>query len=212
VQVQSSLSQDMIANPEELASWARIKSSQSSQDFRDHLARFARGPTAHRAQTRLQKLAWSALGPTPDISAVKSFLGEFSKGACVGNAKRRLTWFENQDWTDACNADTAAAYNSFISAWPKSRHVRSALRGPDLVEKGTKASAVAIWSTEQRPPIWPSTTWPSVINSLFGAIVILIACVGFFIAFCLLVLRWQDLYWSFRGDAPPPVTSEHNAP
>jgi hypothetical protein len=152
---------------------------------------------------------------------VRSFLGEFSKGACVGNAKRRLAWFENQDWTDACNADTEAAYNSFISAWPKSRHVRSALRGPDLiakslrgprpVEKGTKSPAVAIWSTEQSPLIWPST-WPSAINTLFGAIVILIACVGFFIAFCLLVFLWQDLYWSFRGDAPPPVTSERNAP
>jgi hypothetical protein len=138
VQVASSLSE--AAGAEELANWARIKSSQNSQDFRVHLERFPLGLIAQRARTRLQKLVWSGLGPSPDLGAVRSFLAEFSKGTCIGNAKRRLAWFENDAWANASQANTAVAYNSFIYAWPDSRHAHSARNRVRALEKEASKS------------------------------------------------------------------------
>src|SRR5262245_21888709 len=104
VQVASSFAQ--ASDSEELANWARIKSSQVSQDFRDHVKRFPLGPTAQRAQTKLQKLVWFGLGDAPDLDAVRNYLAEFPKGASVRDAKRRLAWFENDAWAGASQANT----------------------------------------------------------------------------------------------------------
>ncbi len=78
--------------------------SQSPQDFRDHLARFPGGATQRQARTRLQKLSWSTLGPSPDLAAVQNFLTEFAKGVCVREAKRRRAYFESDAWEDASKA------------------------------------------------------------------------------------------------------------
>src|SRR5215471_5750872 len=55
------LSADQIGKAEELANWDFIKASESTQEFRDHLARFPQGMTARMAQTKLEALVWADL-------------------------------------------------------------------------------------------------------------------------------------------------------
>ena len=66
---------------------------------------------------------------------MRNFLGEFSKGACVGEAKRRLAQFENEAWANATKTNTVAAYKAFIDEWGNSRHLRSAINRLHALEQ-----------------------------------------------------------------------------
>jgi hypothetical protein len=56
------LSPDQIAKAEELANWDFIKASESTQDLRDHLARFPGGVTERFARARLEQLVCDRTG------------------------------------------------------------------------------------------------------------------------------------------------------
>jgi TIR domain-containing protein len=85
-----------IAKAEELANWEFIKASESSQEFRDHLARFPQGVTERMARTRLEALVWAGLPRPADVDALRGFLAEFPKGAHAREATAKLAELESQ--------------------------------------------------------------------------------------------------------------------
>jgi hypothetical protein len=136
------LSPEHIAKAEELANWDFIKGSESSQDFRDHLARFPEGVTARMARSKLEALVWSGLTQPADPSSLQRFLEEFPKGLHVGEAKSKLAELESsaaaareaeerqrretEAWAAASAAGNSAALKAFLQDWPDSQHAKAA--------------------------------------------------------------------------------------
>jgi hypothetical protein len=85
-----------IAKPEELANWDFVKTSESTDDLRDHLARFPQGLTKRMARRRLEALVWSELPRPADGDALRGFLEEFVDGAHAGEANAKLAELEAQ--------------------------------------------------------------------------------------------------------------------
>ena len=81
------LSPELIAKAEELANWEFIKASESSQEFRDHLARFPQGVTERMARVKLEALVWVGLPLPVDIDALNGFLAEFPNGRACGRGE-----------------------------------------------------------------------------------------------------------------------------
>jgi TPR repeat protein len=90
------LSADQIGKAEELANWDFIKSSESAQEFRDHLARFPHGVTERMARAGLESLMWAGLSGRPDLPGLRSFLNEFPDGKRAADAKAQLADLERQ--------------------------------------------------------------------------------------------------------------------
>jgi TIR domain len=136
------LSPQHIAKAEELANWDFIKTSENSQDFRDHLARFANGVTERMARTKLEALVWAGLATPVDISSLEGFLEEFPDGAHAGEAKSKLAELERQAaaareaeerqrreteaWASASAAGNVASFEAFLNDWPASQHAEAA--------------------------------------------------------------------------------------
>jgi chemotaxis response regulator CheB len=136
------LSPEHIAKAEELANWDFIKTSENSQDFRDHLARFPNGVTERMARTKLEALVWAGLAVPMDGPALQSFLEEFPNGAHAGEARSKLAELERQAaaareaeererretdaWASASATGTVAALKSFLNDWPQSQHADAA--------------------------------------------------------------------------------------
>jgi hypothetical protein len=136
------LSPEQIAKAEELANWDFIKASTSTQEFRDHLARFPGGVTERFARARLEDLVWTGLGAAPRLDQLSDFLAEFPQGAHAGAAADRRAALERRQtlareasererreieaWAAASKVGDADALTEFINEWPQSRHVAEA--------------------------------------------------------------------------------------
>ena len=165
------LSPEQIAKAEELANWDFIKAGVSSQDLRDHLARFPQGVTERMARARLEGLVWGGLSPPIDTDALKTFLAEFPDGARASQANTKLMELEAQAaaareatehekremdaWASASAAGNAAALEDFRNNWPQSKYADAARKrikeikgGPSrrrlLLAVGAGAGAAAI--------------------------------------------------------------------
>src|SRR5215472_13745845 len=129
---------------EELANWDFIKASQSSQEFRDHLARFPQGMTARMAQTKLEALVWADLAQPVNLRALRGFLDEFPSGAHAEEAKSQQSERERQAaavreaeerrrreteaWAFASASENGAAIGTFLKEWPEGEHANAARR------------------------------------------------------------------------------------
>jgi WD40 repeat protein len=136
------LSADQIAKAEELANWDYIKGRKSSQEFRDHLARFPGGVTERFARTRLEELVWAELGSAPGLDQLSDFLAEFPQGGHAKAAADRRTALERQQaaaeeardldrreteaWAAASASGDIVALTAFLEDWPLSRHAGAA--------------------------------------------------------------------------------------
>jgi hypothetical protein len=128
------LSPDQIAKAEELANWGFIKTSESSQEFRDHLARFPKGASEPRARASLEGLVWAGLPRPVDKDALKGFLADFPNGVHAGAANAKLAELEMAErekretdaWTSAIRAGTMAQLENFRRDWPNSKYVDAA--------------------------------------------------------------------------------------
>jgi hypothetical protein len=136
------LSPEHIAKAEELANWDFIKASESSQEFRDHLARFPKGVTLRMAQTKLEALVWKELARPGNPHSLKGFLDEFPSGTHAEQAKSELSKLERQAaaareaeererreteaWASASAAGNVAALDAFLKDWPESKHAKAA--------------------------------------------------------------------------------------
>jgi len=105
--------------PEELANWVAIKGRDDAQALRDHLARFPHGVTARLALAKLEELAWTGLGPSPDMDALEAFLDEFPKGTYSPTARAEL----------AIRAATPADFNSLLDTGEMPATVRGRAHG-----------------------------------------------------------------------------------
>jgi WD40 repeat protein len=90
------LSPEDITKAEELVNWEFIKASESSQEFRDHLARFPKGVTERMARTKLEALTWAELPQPVDVQSLRGFLDEFPSGAHAEQAKQKLPELERR--------------------------------------------------------------------------------------------------------------------
>jgi WD40 domain-containing protein/TIR domain-containing protein len=138
------LSPEQIAKAEELANWDFIKTSESSQEFRDHLARFPQGVTEGMARVKLEALVWAGLPRPFDADALQGFLAEFPKDAHASEANAKLAELESQAaaareaserekremdaWASASAAGTVAALEDFQRNWPQSKYADAARR------------------------------------------------------------------------------------
>jgi dipeptidyl aminopeptidase/acylaminoacyl peptidase len=134
LEVIAGLSSQQIARAEELANWDFIKASESSQELRDHLARFPQGVSERMARTRLEALVWAGLAQPADMDALKGFLAEFPKGARASEANAKLVELkaareaaerekqETDSWTSASAAGTRAALEDFLRDWPQGKY------------------------------------------------------------------------------------------
>jgi hypothetical protein len=136
------VSPEQIAKAEELANWEFIKASDSSQEFRDHLARFPQGVSERMARARLEALVWAGLPRPIDMDSVKDFLAEFPKGAHSGEANAKLAELETQAtaardaaehekremdaWASASAAGNVALLEVFRRNWPQSKYADAA--------------------------------------------------------------------------------------
>ena len=128
------LSPEQIAKAEELANWDFIKASESSQEFRDHLARFPQGVTERMARARLEGLVWTGLPRPADMDTLKGFLAEFPNGAHANEANAKLAELEAAErekqerdaWASAVAAGTVAAMENFRRDWPQSKCAETA--------------------------------------------------------------------------------------
>jgi TIR domain-containing protein len=148
------LSPDQIAKAEELVNWNFIKDGKSSDEFRDHLARFPQGVTVRTARARLEELVWGGL-PRPvdaaalprraDIEALKGFLGEFPNGAYAREANAKLAKLEAAELNTQniefkrFRAEATAALAAELTAKDEElkrfRAQPSAAQGPELTAK-----------------------------------------------------------------------------
>jgi TIR domain/WD domain, G-beta repeat len=135
-------SPEQISKAEELANWEFIKASESSQEFRDHLARFPQGVSERMARARLEALVWAGLPRPIDMDSVKGFLAEFPKGAHAGEANAKLAEVESQAtaahdaaereqremdaWASASAAGNVALLEVFQRNWPRSKYADAA--------------------------------------------------------------------------------------
>jgi hypothetical protein len=136
------LSPEQITKAEELANWDFIKESESPQDFRDHLARFPSGVTERMARAKLESLMWSALGETPGLAELESFVAEFPDAKHASEANRLLDAMraeseaaqaaeelarrETEHWASASATDDPEAYKQFLEQWPRGLHASNA--------------------------------------------------------------------------------------
>jgi hypothetical protein len=125
----------------ELANWDLIKSSENSQTFRDHLARFPKGATEDMARTKLEVLVWAGLAAPVNARALRGFLQEFPNGAHAREANSKLAELKRQTaaareaeerqkreteaWASA-SAAAITAFQAFLNEWPNSNHANMA--------------------------------------------------------------------------------------
>jgi hypothetical protein len=150
------LSPDQIAKAEELVNWDFIKEGKSSDEFRDHLARFPQGVTKGLARSRLEAFVWDALPRPINTAALKGFLEEFPKGARAGEANAKLPELEAQ----AAGAREAAKHENRTGGQPKSfqQPPNSTSWAANLRKlEAQEAAAAREAAKHQQPP--NSTSW-----------------------------------------------------
>jgi hypothetical protein len=136
------LSPGEVRKAEELANWEFIKTRDSTQDFRDHLARFPGGVTERYVRERLETAAWAALASNAELDELKAYLVEFPDGVHAPEARRRIAELEREAltarelqerqrqemeaWAAASAAGDPASLRSFLNDWPSSPHAKAA--------------------------------------------------------------------------------------
>lgn len=85
-----------VRKAEELANWEFIKSKTDAAELRDHIARFAGGPTERFAEERLAGLTWAALDRTHK-TALRAFIDEFPKAPDTAAAETALAAVEAKE-------------------------------------------------------------------------------------------------------------------
>jgi dipeptidyl aminopeptidase/acylaminoacyl peptidase len=124
------LSPEQIAKAEELANWDFVKTRESVDDFRDHLARFPEGLTKRAAWKRLEALVWAELPRPANVEALRHFLEEFPNGANASEANVKMAGLELAErkkletdaWVSASAAGTVTALEDFRKGWPQSKY------------------------------------------------------------------------------------------
>jgi hypothetical protein len=131
------LSAEQITKAEELANWEFIKTSESPQELRNHLARYPGGVTERFARARLEDLVWAELGAAPGLDQLGDFLAEFPQGTHTKAAADRRAALEREQaaaeeareieaWAAASSAGDVAAFEAFLKEWPQSQHAKAA--------------------------------------------------------------------------------------
>jgi hypothetical protein len=174
------LSPEQIAKAEELVNWDFIKDGESSEEFRDHLARFPDGLMKRQARARLESLVWAGLRQPVDAEALKGFLKEFPEGTRAREANAKLAEFEAQAeaareaaerekremgaWASASADGAVEALEDFQRDWHRSKYADAArkriseIKGAPwrrwlLLGVGVIAAAAAF--LEFQPGSWP---------------------------------------------------------
>jgi hypothetical protein len=131
------MSGEDVRKAEELANWEFIKAKSDPAEFRDHLARYAGGPTARFAEERLAGLEWLALDrkdkaalrafidefpKAPDIDAAKTALGAIEAAEAAEQAAAEARARETEAWGAVAAGTDKAAIAAFLKAWPNGQH------------------------------------------------------------------------------------------
>jgi hypothetical protein len=132
---------EQTAKAVELANWDFIKASESSQDVRDHLARFPQGVSEPWARTRLETLVWAGLPRPVDSDALNGFLAEFPNGTHAGEANAKLA--EVEAHAAAARAEEREAYLKLAEAESQAASARVEERIADAERRARQADEKA---------------------------------------------------------------------
>ena len=157
-QALAGLTPEQIHEGKELANWEFIKDRQNIADLRDHLARFAGGPTERYARAKLEALVWADPATQGSIEALTAFLAEFPQGDNAGAAEAKLRALERERdaarqaeenrraeteaWAKTAGSENIADLEAFLNAWPSGEHAAAAkarireLRGGRFTRRG----------------------------------------------------------------------------
>ena len=130
-----------VRKAEELANWDFIKAKTDPAEFRDHLARYAGGPTERFALERLASLVWAGLNRA-DKAALRAFVDEFPKAPDLAAAQSALAAIEAKEaaerasaerraqetaaWAAVAGSTEPASIKAFLKAWPDGAHAGDA--------------------------------------------------------------------------------------
>jgi hypothetical protein len=125
----------------ELENWAFVKDKNDPAELRDHIARFAGGPTERFAAERLASLVWTRLDRA-DKGALQAFLGEFPKAGEAAVAQAALDAIlgreaeasaaaerqaeETAEWAAVAGRTDEVEIEAFLRAWPDGTHAADA--------------------------------------------------------------------------------------
>ena len=156
---------------EELANWEFVKARDDERDLRDHLARFAGGPTERYAKEGLETVLWGAISADNSLERLRAFVEEFPKGAHADAARKEIAAQEKaahaaaaetearrretEAWGAVAAGTDKAAIEGFLKAWPQGQHAAAAkarlkeLRGGGMTRRvvlgaGAGAGAAAV--------------------------------------------------------------------
>lgn len=155
-QAAQGLSPAEILKAEELANWDFIKSANDTSELRNHLARFPGGVTERYARTALEEILWTALGTTPDLLALESFVAEFPTGKRRNEAVARATILlakadrerdaaerdrqEASAWTAVGASEDPRDYAEFLDQWPSGKFTEAAKRKLKALNKQSRGA------------------------------------------------------------------------
>ncbi len=80
----------------ELENWEAIRESGSSDDLRDHIARYPGGRTEDWARARLAQVVWEELGGAAERDDLSNYVAEFPFGSNALEARRQLQELDGQ--------------------------------------------------------------------------------------------------------------------
>jgi hypothetical protein len=125
----------------EVENWAFVKDKNDPAELRDHVARFAGGPTERFAAERLASLIWAGLD-RGDRAALQAFLDELPRAREAAEARAALDAItareaeerakserrarETAEWAAIAGSTDKAAIEAFLEAWPYGVHVADA--------------------------------------------------------------------------------------
>ncbi len=180
---QAGLTLEEIRKAEELANWDFIKDSSNAAEFRDHLARFAGGPTGRYARKKLEGLLWTDPATRASIETLRKFLEEFPKGDYATQAHADLAMLEREAdkarqaeeqrraeteaWAKVAASTVIADFEAFLKQWQKGAHAADAkarikeLRGSLFSRRGVlKGFGIGAAATAAGGCLWYSAVTP----------------------------------------------------
>jgi hypothetical protein len=136
----ANLSPEQIQRALEVENWAFVKDKNDPAELRDHIARFAGGPTERFAAERLASLVWARLGT--DKRALQAFLDEFPKAREADDAQARIDAInageaidraaaerrakETAEWAAVASSTDKVDIEAFLKTWPDGAHAADA--------------------------------------------------------------------------------------
>ena len=94
------------------------------------------------ARLEAEIVFWESIAGSGTRAELEAYLVEYPEGRFARLAHARLRALDDDAWAEAGSRDTAAAWNRYLSAWPRGRHAAEARQRRAAAEKRERGSSV----------------------------------------------------------------------